>query len=102
MRNIFLISIVIITLLNSCEKINIPTEYPTTYNKLNVSVLTQKKTNYINRNQYIRSSLNDFGFCDYSEDPLDRETPQFIGEISESGAIEIIKYFISNLNWAEK
>jgi len=82
-------------LLISCEKGNIPSDYPTTYRKLSESVIAVKKTDYINRNQYLRSSINEFGFCDFSGDPINTETPPFVGEISESGAIEIIKEFAS-------
>jgi hypothetical protein len=82
-------------LLISCEKNNIPSEYPTTYNKLPETDLIQRQTKYINRNQYIETSLNDFGFCDINGDLLETETPPYFGEISESEAIDIIRDFIS-------
>lgn len=82
-------------ILISCEKSNVQSDYPTTYWKLSESVISQKKTDYINRNQYIRSSINEFGFCDFNGDPLNTETPPFAGEISESDAIHIIKEFVS-------
>jgi hypothetical protein len=95
MRNELLIFLTIMILLCSCEKTNIPAEYPTTYHKLTESVLDQKQTDYINRNQYIRSSINGFGFCDFSGDPMSTEAPPFIGEISESQATDIILEFVS-------
>lgn len=87
-------------LLFGCEKINIPAGYPTTYNKISGSSLTLKQTEYKNRNQYLQTSLNNFGFCDIENDLLNAQTPPYIGDISESQAIEVIKDFVS-LNTAE-
>jgi hypothetical protein len=47
------------------------------------------------KNQYLHSSLNTFGFCDWNGDPLLRGTPPYKGDVSESEAITIIKEFVS-------
>jgi hypothetical protein len=47
------------------------------------------------KNKYMVSSLNEFGFCDYFDNPLDVEIPPIQTSITKSEAIERIKYFIS-------
>jgi hypothetical protein len=85
---------VFLFLLVACEKVNIPNGYPTTYSKINN--LSQKQANYISRNPYIESSLNDFGFCDIIGDLLNRSTPPSIGDVSESEATAGVSDFVSN------
>lgn len=86
-------------ILISCEKYDIPTGYPTTYNKLNTNILTQRLNSFTNRNQYISSKINEFGFCGFSDtydDILIGGIPPYQGAFNKSEAIEIVNNFISN------
>lgn len=86
-------------LLSSCEKYDIPADYPTTYSRLSPSEYNQKVISYAAKNNYISSSLDEFGFCgfpDTYDDIVIGETPPNQGDFTQSEAIEIIKYFVSN------
>ncbi len=48
----------------SCKKNNPEPNYPTVINKLPASTLTQMKASYFQKNNYLITSLNEFGFCD--------------------------------------
>ncbi len=114
MKRIFIIILLFSTLLYGCEKstdtqqkIAGPQQkssdsgiYPTTYMKLDSTLIIQMRSDYLMKNQYLHSSLNTFGFCDWNGDPLLRGTPPYKGDVSESEAITIIKEFISN-NYSE-
>jgi Zn-dependent metalloprotease len=82
-------------LFSSCEKFEIPEDYPSIYQKLQSSRLSQMRTSLAMQNPYLVTSVNDFGFCDYLDDLLDVDTPPLQPSISQSEAIEITKYFIS-------
>ena len=82
-------------LLLSCEKIEIPKDYPTTYNKLSSVTISQMRTSYAAKNPYMVTSVNEFGFCDYLQDLLDVDTPPVQASITQSEAIGKIKQFIS-------
>jgi hypothetical protein len=81
--------------LMSCEKINIPENYPTTYKKLDSATLSQMRSSFATINPYMTTSVNDFGFCDYYGDPLNVGTPPLQSAITESVAIGIVKTFVS-------
>ncbi len=86
-------------LLSSCEKYDIPADYPTTYSRLSLSEYNQKVISYELKNIYISSSLDEFGFCgfpDTYDDILIGETPPYQGTFTKTEAIEILKNFISN------
>jgi len=83
----------------SCEKdveYYIPKNYPTTFNKLSSSSLSQMRASYALKNPYMTSSINDFGFCDYVGDPLNVGTPPLQNSITQSEATEIVRKFVSN------
>jgi hypothetical protein len=63
--------------------------------KLDSTLIIQRRSDYLIKNQYLHSSLNTFGFCDWNGDPLMRGTPPYKGDVSESDAITIIKEFVS-------
>ena len=91
--------LMILFLVVSCEKAteyNIPKNYPTTFNKLPSSTLSQLRASYALQNPYMTSSINDFGFCDYVGDPLNVGTPPSQTLLSESEVTEIVKNFVSN------
>ena len=73
---------------------NLPIDpgYPTTFYTLNPDTLSKRITAFTERNIYIVSSLDEFGFC--SGGGLYSHPPQ-CGNISREEAIEIAKNFIS-------
>lgn len=105
----FFIILLFSALLFGCEKSTDPQQestgpqqkssnsgiYPTTYMKLDSTLIIQKRSDYLMKNQYMRSSLNTFGFCDWNGDPLMRGTPPYKGDVSESEARTIINEFVS-------
>jgi hypothetical protein len=112
MKNLLVIILLFSAVLAACEKSSYTQEkkssnygdhptstnsgdYPTTYLTLDTTLIKQRRTNYLNNNQYVSSSLNTFGFCDWNGDPKFRGTPRYTGDITESEAKAIIKEFIS-------
>jgi hypothetical protein len=77
----------------SCEKSDIDSNYPTTFNKLSTEKLSQERTTFSSINKYLTTTLNDFGFCGYSGDPLIVESPPLQDLLTQSEAIEIVKNF---------
>lgn len=73
---------------------NLPVDsnYPTTFYKLDPGTLSERITAYADRNKYIVSSLNEFGFCSgsglYSNPPHQ-------DNLTREEAVEIVKNFIS-------
>lgn len=95
MKKCFIIFLLPLFLMIQCEKINIPNGYPTTYRILSNSAINEKRTSYTGSNQYIKTSLNHFGFCDMDGDFLSRPTPPYNGDITESQAISAVYDFVS-------
>lgn len=95
MKKSLIVILTFSTLLLSCEKYDIPENYPTTFRKLSPGIINQMRSSYALKNQYVSSSINDFGFCDLIDDPLNVGTPPFQGIISKSEAIDIVKNFVS-------
>lgn len=85
-------------ILTSCEQYDIPCDYPTTYKKLTTNILAQRLNSFTNRNQYISSQLNEFGFCGFSDNNEDifRGIPPYKGPLNKIEAIEIVDNFIAN------
>lgn len=109
MKRLFIIILLFSALFSGCEKSTDPQQkstgpqqkssnsgvYPTTYMKLDSTLVIQRRADYLMKNQYLHSSLNTFGFCDWNGDPLLRGTPPYKGDVSESEARTIIKEFVS-------
>jgi hypothetical protein len=92
---IFLILILAV----SCEKpldYNIPENYPTTFKKLSSKNLSTMRASYAQKNQYMTTSLNDFGFCDWFGDLLSVGIPPPQNIITQSEATDIVRNFVSN------
>jgi Zn-dependent metalloprotease len=82
-------------LLSSCEKFDIPEDYPSVYKILPSSRLAQLRSSLALQNPFLVTSVNDFGFCDYLDDLLNAQTPPLQPAITQSEAIEVSKHFIS-------
>jgi hypothetical protein len=95
-----IISFLILTiLLTNCEKsdLQIDPEYPTTIFRLSDEKLLEKRTEFALKNKYIKTSLDEFGFCGYADgfDLLKEYAPDS-DSISEQTAIDLIKKFIKD------
>jgi hypothetical protein len=90
------IILIISILLISCEKNDIPSNYPTTLIKGSSSIISQLRSSYALKNPFMTSSINDFGFCDIIGDPLNVGTPPLQNILTKSEATEIVKSFVSN------
>jgi hypothetical protein len=66
--------------------------YPTVFNQLDSTTLSQKRIAFAGKNRYLKSSLNEFGFCNSGS--LEAKSPPFVGNISRDQAIGIVKDFI--------
>jgi len=83
-----------VILIYGCERDYISTGYPTTYVKYPKDIVSQKIAGYMSRNRHMRTTLNEYGFCqmrgyqDYIE-------PPFRGTVSKDEAINLIRNFIS-------
>ncbi len=83
-------------LLKGCEErdffIN-DINYPTTINKIPADELSQLQSEYFQRNEYIVTSLNQFGFCAHGYRVV--EPPPVLDPLSEMEADALIRNFIS-------
>jgi hypothetical protein len=79
----------------SCEKNDFDSNYPTTFRVVPSETLSQMRTSFSSKNKYLTTSLNEFGFCDYFGDPLTAESPPLQDLLTESGAVEVVKSFVS-------
>jgi hypothetical protein len=95
----FLLFLLLACLLISCEKTNFnytqDGNYPTVINKLSSTALAALKTDYIQKNQYLQSSLNQFGFCDLVEINNSIVSPPPLNLQTQAEATEIVKNFVS-------
>ncbi len=63
MKKTLSMALVFSTIFISCEKVIIPGDYPTTYNKIHPDTLAVMQACYLSGNPYLRTSLNELGFC---------------------------------------
>lgn len=85
-------------LLLGCEKDNliIDPNYPSTFYKIPTEILSQMRNSLSSNNQYLTSTLNDFGFCYLPEDHINTEPPSIPNVLTETQSIEIAKNFIKS------
>jgi len=79
----------------SCEKDNFDSTYPTTFKVIPSETISQMRTSFSSNNKYLTTTLDDFGFCGYSGDPLIVDSPPIQELLTESGAIDLVKNFVS-------
>src|SRR5665648_28580 len=83
----------------SCDKNNLSypddPNYPTVIKKLNSGTLAELRNSYAQKNKYLTSSLNEYGFCSYSEANATFDTPPLLNMPTQPEAIEIVKSFVS-------
>lgn len=69
--------------------------YPTTINLIPPDKLAQLRNDFFQKNPFISSTLNDFGFCTHGSN-IDIDNPPNSGIITQEKAIIIVKNFIAN------
>jgi hypothetical protein len=99
LTKILLILSVSAILLYGCEKntyfVENDPNYPTIIEKISPDQLNKLKLDFAQQNIYLITSLDEYGFCGYSDSPLEALTPPIDTTVSESEAIEIAKEFLS-------
>jgi hypothetical protein len=99
MKNQFLIFLFLAGTLFSCEKGNLidyqDANYPTIINKLSTETLAQLKTSFAQKNKFVVSSLNQFGFCDLVEINNSIPSPPVAQLLTQPEAIAIVSNFAS-------
>jgi hypothetical protein len=78
-----------------CEKTILYTDYPTVINKLSAETLNQSRLTFSANNNFLISSLSEFGFCGFADDILNADSPPALLPLTESEAIEVARNFIA-------
>jgi hypothetical protein len=73
--------------------LNQDSSYPTVISKLSSSELLKAKTSFFQKNKYIESSLNQYGFCFYEDSLRTIESPPNSVALTKTEAMEVIKNF---------
>jgi hypothetical protein len=98
MKNNLLICLIFIMVLFSCEKstylVNSDPNYPTIIKIVNAERLSSLRSDFALQNVYVESSINAFGFCDYTEDPVIAPDPPVDTNVTRSDLISIAKGFL--------
>jgi hypothetical protein len=86
----------LLVFLVSCEKKSFDSDYPTTYSAISSDKISQMRSSFASGNIYMTTTLNEFGFCGYSGDPLIVDQPPINGIITEPDVIRIVKKFVAD------
>lgn len=104
MKKSLLVILIFAHLFSSCKKTvinddenpmnyDIPKDYPTTYSKLSQDSIAKMQAEFVIKNKYLVSSLNDFGFCGKGD--VSSLSPPFSNKITKDEAIAKVKLFCS-------
>lgn len=79
-----------------CERNDLITDpdYPATYYKIPAATLTQMRTALLTEYKYLRSDLNDFGFCYLPENYITTKPPEIPNILTETEVKAIANSFI--------
>jgi len=95
-ENLLIISILAIVF-SACESVDTDPDYPTTLYRIPSSTLEQLRTEFAQTHVYLKSSLDDFGFCERHTDfEVNAQLPPVLDPLSEAEAREIIHTFVSH------
>jgi hypothetical protein len=88
----------IVFLLLGCEKTDLYLDpnYPTSFNKLPTDTLSRLRSSLSSKYQYLRSTLNDYGFCYLPDDYIVTNPPSLSNSFTESDAMTLANIFISD------
>jgi hypothetical protein len=99
MKKQFLIFLLITFVFLSCKKNDlsypVDSNYPTIVKKLSATTLSELRSSFAQKNKYLTSSLNEYGFCSLVENSSAILTPQILNAPTQSEAKEIVKTFVS-------
>ncbi len=99
MKKNLLIILVLASFLSNCEKssypVNFDINYPTIIRKIDAEQLTRLRSDYSERNSYLFSSLNQFGYCAPPEEYKEPESMSSGSVSSPYEAISVAKRFIA-------
>ena len=84
-------------LLVSCEResLYVDPDYPSTYFELPTNVLSTMRTSLSSNYPYLKTSVNQFGFCYWLNDYIDTDPPPIPDLMTEIAANQLAKNFIS-------
>jgi len=78
-----------------CGKNNPELVYPTVYKKITTATLVQLREAFAQKNIFLTSSLNEFGFCGYAGDLRTPSANPYPEKLTRVGAIALVKKFVS-------
>lgn len=84
-------------LLVSCERESLyfDPDYPSTYFELTTSVLSTMRTSLSSNYPYLKTSVDQFGFCYWPNDYIDTNPPPIPNMMTEVAATQLARNFIS-------
>ena len=86
-----------VVILTGCETINTDPDYPTSIYRIPSVALEQLRTEFAQSHVYLKSSLDEFGFCKRHTDfEANAQQPPVLDSLTEAEAREIIHTFVSN------
>lgn len=98
MKFLTVFTIISSLLLLSCEKNNdllyVDPNYPTSIMKLENETYIQLLDEYHSTNKFVETSINEFGFCDLSENNMNTDTPSGTHPASAEEVLNIVKEFL--------
>jgi len=97
MTKLLITLLTFVLLLLSCERgeLHEDPDYPSTYYKIDESDLSQMKSSLASNYEYIKSTINDFGFCYLGENYTITQPPEIPYLLTEADAIQLASKFIS-------
>lgn len=88
--------LLIITLfIAGCGKSDLESTYPTVYKKITTATLAQLREAFAQKNIFLASSLNEFGFCGYAGDLRTPSANPYPQKLTRAEAIALVKKFVS-------
>ena len=81
----------------ACEKVHIDPDYPTSIHRLPSSTLEKLRTEFAQNNVYLKSSLDEFGFCERHTDfEPNAQVPPVLDSLTEAEALDLIRTFVTS------
>ena len=95
MSRLLSIQLIFAAVLMGCDSTELDPNYPKTIRPLPDATLEQLKKEFALNNVFLKSSLNEFGYCSRNEHEVDAMNPPILDTLKESEAIDLIKTFVS-------
>ena len=92
-----MIILILAILISACESVDIDPDYPTTIHRLPSSTLEQLRIEFAQTHVYLKSSLDEFGFCKRHTDfEANAQVPPVLDSLTEAEAVDLIRAFVSS------